>query len=184
MWLPLNNFIRLDLFLSRFLKIYYLMLCNLNDCFGTEIFFCPNLCEWWASRRCQSARLSRCCSCAPGLLFGWSTSPQAPAVPPLVSVTEARWQKWSARKPMGSSDLASTIFRMAPHSSSPTPACERNSLSASAFATLLSGSPGGVAPDRRFSLSAITGTVTWVAATEAEAVVVVILLHFTRNSTP
>lgn len=128
----------------------------------------PNLCEWWAKRRCQSARFRRCCSWAPGLLLGWSTSPQPPAVPPPVSVTEARWQKWSARKPIGSSDLASTIFRMAPRSSSPTPACERNSLSVSDFAARLSGIPGGVAPDRRFSLSAIAGDVTRVTATEAE----------------
>lgn len=57
---------------------------------------------------------------------------------------------------------------MAPRSSSPTPACERNSLSVFDLAALLSGIPGGVAPDRRFSLSAIAGDVTCVAATEAE----------------
>lgn len=122
--------------------------------------YCPDLCEWCASRRCHSARLRCCCSCAPvlsGLLFDWSASPH-PAVP--VSVTEARWQKWSARNPMGSSDLASTIFRMAPRSSSPTPACERNSLSLSDLVTLPSDIPGGVAPDRRFSLSAIADDVS------------------------
>lgn len=114
-----------------------------------------NLWEWCASRRCHSARLRCCCSCAPALsgpLFNWSPSPH-PAVP--VSVTEARLQKWSAKNPMGSSDLASTIFRMAPRSSSPTPACDRKSLSLSDFVALPSGIPVRVTPDRRFSLSAI-----------------------------
>lgn len=119
------------------------------------VIFRPDLWEWCASRRCHSARLRCCCSCAPALivpLLSWTPSPP-PDVP--LSVTEARWQKWSARKPMGSSDRASTIFRMAPRSSSPTPACDRNSLSLSDLVALPSGIPGGVAPDRRFSLSAI-----------------------------
>lgn len=118
----------------------------------------PDLWEWCASRRCHSARLRCCCSWAPvlsGLPLDWSPSP--------ASVTVARWQKWSARKPMGSSERASTIFRMAPRSSSPTPACARKSLSLSHLVAFASRIPGGEAPDRRFSLSAIVADVWYLS---------------------
>lgn len=117
---------------------------------------CSNLWEWCASRRCHRARLRCCCSLAPALsgpLFSWSASLPHPTVP--LSVMEARLQKWSAKKPIGSSDLASTILRMAPRISSPTPACERNSLSLSDLLPLPSVTPGAITADRRFSLSAI-----------------------------
>lgn len=118
----------------------------------------PDLWEWCASRRCHSARLRCCCSWAPvlsGLLPDWSPSP--------ASVTVARWQKWSARKPIGSSERASTIFRMAPRSSSPTPACVRKSLSLSHLVAFTSRIPGGDAPERRFSLSAIVADVWYLS---------------------
>lgn len=115
-----------------------------------------DLWEWCASRRCHSALFRCCCSCAHALTgppFICSSSPHPAG---LLSVTEARLQKWSARNPMGSSDLASTIFRMAPRSSSPTPAWDRNSTSLSDLVALPADIPEGTAADRRFSLSAIT----------------------------